>query len=197
MGQLAAWNSITLDGVMQGPAHADEDRRGGFERGGWGAAYQDPEVAEMAGQGLSREGSFLFGRWTYESFYAAWHGRTDNPFSPVFEARTKYVVSNSLREPLIWGNSVLVRAEGPDGIVEAIRSIKAETEDDIMILGSGELIRSLLPARLIDRLTLLITPLALGSGQRLFAGTGPTLRYRLIDSRPTTTGVIVATYEPV
>jgi dihydrofolate reductase len=182
---------------MQAPARPDEDRRGGFEHGGWGVPYADQVASEIAGEGLRREGAFLLGRRTYEDFYQVWHGRSDNPFSPVFEARTKYVVSGSLREPLVWGNSVLLRADAPGGVPAAVAALKAASSHDMMILGSGELIRSLLPDNLIDRLTLLITPLVLGSGTRLFGEASPTIRYRLTSSRPTTTGVIVATYELV
>jgi len=191
MSKIVAFLSMTLDGVMQGPGHPDEDRRGGFERGGWGAAYSDAITTGMASEGSATTGAMLFGRTTYEHFHEVWAGRTDNPFSPILDRNLKYVASRTLSEPLPWQNSVLLRGEAS----ETVAPIRQAPGMDIVILGSGELVRSLLRAGQIDRMILLIHPLVLGAGRRLFDETGPTTRFRLADSRVSTTGVVIATYD--
>jgi dihydrofolate reductase len=108
MGKLVVFNSVTLDGVMQAPARPDEDRRGGFEHGGWATTYFDPVLASFAGEGMAREGGLLFGRRTYEDFYSVWPNRSDNPFTEVLNKRQKYVASTTLAEPLPWQNSKLL-----------------------------------------------------------------------------------------
>jgi|SRR5215217_265176 len=191
MRTITAVENVSLDGVMQAPGHPDEDRRGGFAHGGWAVPYNDEVSARIAGEGLARPGAMLFGRVTYERFMQAWAGRTDNPFSPVLDARMKYVVSNTLRDPLPWQNSTLLSGDP----VGAVRELKATAEEDIVMLGSGMLLRSLLAARLVDVLELWIHPIVLGPGTRLFDSDGP--RHDLQPSRtvPTTTGVIIATYD--
>ncbi len=191
MSDIVVFLSITLDGVMQGPGHPDEDRRGGFDRGGWAAPYADAITAGMASEGSGTTGSLLFGRHTYENFYSVWHGRTDNPFSPILDNSSKYVASRTLDGPLPWANSTLLKGEAE----ETVAGLRARPGKDVLILGSGELVRSLLRSNLVDRMILLIHPLVLGAGQRLFAETGPTIPWRLTDSRISTTGVIIATYE--
>ena len=133
----------------------------------------------------------LFGRRTYEKMYKAWHGRTDgNPFTPYLDNARKYVASRTLKEPLKWQNSVLLRGDAAD----AVAKLKGEDGDDLAILGSGELIRSLARRDLIDQYTLLIHPLVLGAGLRMFGDDGAYAKFRLANSVPTTTGVIIATY---
>jgi len=190
MTRITAVENITLDGVMQAPGHPEEDTRGGFAHGGWAVPYNDPVQAQVMGEGMAREGGLLFGRRTYESFRRAWAGRDDNPFSPVLDARMKYVVSSTLEEPLAWQNSTLLTGDPATAVAE----LKATApEDDLVVLGSGELVRSLLRAGLIDTLQLLIHPLILGSGTRLFDGDGPH-RLALTDPVTTTTGVVIGTY---
>lgn len=191
MRRITVTNNITLDGVMQAPAAKDEDTRGGFTRGGWALPYDDEvKGKEMAG-GMAKSADMLFGRRTYEHFYRAWHGRTDNPFTPVLEKATKYVVSNSLKGPLVWKNSVQVSGDVP----KAIADLKKQDGNDLVILGSGALIRSLMPHQLIDEMILLIHPLVLGQGQRIFADDGTYAEFDLKKSVPTTKGVIIATYQ--
>jgi dihydrofolate reductase len=196
MSQIVAFISLTLDGVMQAPARPDEDERGGFKHGGWAVPYSDPVQGQVAAESMSTTGALLFGRRTYEDFYSVWPNRTDNPFTEVLNNATKYVASRTLREPLPWQNSILLSGDAADGV----RKLRAEPAKDIVILGSGELVRSLMAWNLIDRYLLQIHPLVLGSGQRLFAdggADGGTLaKLRLVDSRPTGTGVVIATYEP-
>ncbi len=140
---------------------------------------------------MSTTGAILLGRRTYEQFHGVWAGRTDNQFSPVLDNATKYVASRTLREPLVWQNSVLL----PDGTDGAAR-LRREPGKDIVILGSGELVQSLAAVGLIDRWFLFIHPLVLGSGRRLFADDGVLARLRLVSSVGTSTGVIIAIYEP-
>jgi dihydrofolate reductase len=189
--KITVVNHVSLDGVMQAPAAADEDTRGGFAHGGWAVPYADQVVGEFMGRRMSGgPGAMLFGRVTYEHLYAAWHGRTDNPFTTVLDASTKFVVSNTLVEPLEWANSTLLRGDG----AETVAALKNDSDLDATVLGSGELVRSLLRAALVDELVLTITPLMLGSGRRLFPDDAPLARFALVESIPTTTGVIIAHY---
>ena len=193
MRQITVFNSISLDGVMQAPGRPDEDRRDGFQHGGWAVSYADPVMASFAGEGMVRDGGLLFGRRTYEDFYSVWPNRTDNPFTDILNRRQKYVASRTLAEPLPWQNSTLLKGDA----VEAVATLKQESDQDLLILGSGELIRSLIPRKLIDRFILLIHPLVLGSGRRLFADDGYLQALKLVESKPTSTGVLIATYQPV
>ena len=193
MRKITVFNSVSLDGVMQAPGRPDEDRRGGFTHGGWAVGYADPVMASFAGEGMARDGGLLFGRRTYEDFYSVWPNRPDNPFTDVLNRRQKYVASRTLVEPLPWRNSTLLQGDA----VDAVARLKQESDGDLLILGSGELIRSLIPRKLIDQFILLIHPLLLGSGRRLFADDGHLQALKLVDSKPTSTGVLIATYQPV
>jgi len=191
MSTIEVVNHITLDGVMQAPAHPDEDRRGGFERGGWAAPYSDEVMGQYMGARMRGGGRLLLGRWTYEKFEDAWQKQpADNPIRQRLEASTKYVASRSPQE-LGWQNSVLLAGDA----VETVADLKAREDGNIVILGSGELIQALLPHGLIDALLLTIHPLVLGSGRRLFAGDGALAKFTLVESKPTTTGVLIARYE--
>jgi dihydrofolate reductase len=193
--RISVWNSITLDGVMQGPAHPDEDTRDGFTRGGWATPYMDAVVAEEAGKGIAagEGGAMLFGRRTYEKMEAAWrNGPADSPFTRVMNERQKYVASRTLDGPLDWENSTLLEGDA----VESVGRLREEQGPGAVILGSGELIQSLLPHGLIDSMTLLIFPVTLGSGRRLFPDGGVPASFELLDVKPTTTGVLLTTYEP-
>lgn len=193
MGRIVTFTSVTLDGVMQAPGRPDEDRRGGFEHGGWAAAYQDPVLAAEAGKGMAKGGALLFGRRTYEDFYSVWPSMPQpNPFTDVLNRTQKYVASRTLKEPLPWQNSTLLSGDVPG----AVGGLRDQPGGDVTILGSGELVRSLMAHGLIDEYVLLIHPLVLGSGQRLFTGDGTLARLRLVEAKPTTKGVIIATYQP-
>lgn len=190
MRKVVAFLNMTLDGVVQGPAHPDEDRRGGFDLGGWGVPYVDEELGRESMASMSHTDSILLGRRTYEHFYSVWPKRTDgNPFTDVLNRSPKYVASRTLREPLPWQNSILL----PGDASEAVAEIKRGPGQDIVVLGSIELIQSLLPHGLIDELTLMICPIVLGRGFRLFAD-GFHEALRLVEARPSPTGVIIATY---
>lgn len=192
MGKVIVANHITLDGVMQAPARPDEDTRDGFTRGGWATvAGADPDIPRLMGEGMGKVGAFLFGRRTYEDLYQAWGNRTDNPFSESFNKTPKYVVSTTLHEPLPWQNSTLLTGDPS----EAVAQLKERTEENIIIFGSGELIQSLMRGNLIDRFVLIIYPLALGAGRRMFPDGGAFARLRLVTTVSTPKGVIVATYD--
>ncbi len=192
MRKLVVFESVSLDGVMQGPGRPDEDRRDGFRHGGWAMPYADEVMGRAAAESMSTSGALLFGRRTYEDFYQVWPNRTDNPFTPVLNNAQKFVASTTLSEPLPWANSTMLMGDTPT----AVAKLKAQPGKDLVILGSGELVRSLVPHNLIDEYVLQIHPLVLGSGRRLFGGDGACVKLTLVDSKPTTTGVVIATYRP-
>lgn len=190
MRKIVAVESVSLDGVMQAPGRPDEDPRGGFQHGGWAMPYHDPVMARIMGEGMANAGPMLFGRRTYEDFFRVWPGRTDNPYTEVLDNARKYVASTTLTEPLPWKNSTLLSGDAAG----AVAALRQEPGKDVVVLGSGALVRSLMLRGLVDDLVLLVHPLLLGSGRRLFADDGGLARLRLVNSQPTTTGVIVATY---
>lgn len=192
MRKIVVTNNVSLDGVMQAPGRPDEDTRGGFVRGGWAVPYNDPVMGRVMGQGMARTGALLLGRRTYADFAGYWPRQRDNPFTPVLDALPKYVASTTLEEPLPWVNSVLLKGDA----VEAVAELKAQPGPDIAVLGSGELVRSLRRHGLIDEYVLLVHPLVLGAGRRFFPDGDVPADLRLIDSVTTTTGVLIATYQP-
>ena len=181
--------NLTLDGVMQSPASPEEDTRDGFRQGGWGAPYA---AMASAGEAMAKVGGLLLGRRTYEQFYSVWPKRTDSPYSAWMDNITKYVASRTLEGPLPWRNSVLLKGDA----AEAVARLRKEPGKDIVIMGSGELVQSLMRANLVDEYVLLIHPLVLGTGRRLFADGGAAASLRLVSSKTTDKGVIVATYRP-
>ena len=191
MGKVVVVNNVTLDGVMQAPARPDEDTRGGFTHGGWAIPYNDAIMGQMMGERMAQPGSLLLGRRTYMDFYAVWPNRTDNPFTPVLNATQKYVASTTLAEPLPWSNSTLLKGD----VAEAVARLKEQPAQNLGILGSGALIQTLIRHNLIDEFVLLIHPLVLGTGRRLFPDGVAPATLRLVNAVPTTTGVIIATYQ--
>ncbi|HWK81858.1 MAG TPA: dihydrofolate reductase family protein [Thermomicrobiales bacterium] len=197
MRRITAIEHVTLDGVMQAPGRPDEDTRGGFTHGGWAGPYMDEVMAREMGRGreeASGSAAMLFGRRTYEDFFSVWPKQVDSPFSAFFNGVHKLVVSTTLAEPLPWVRSTLLAGDA----VKTVGALKATDGPDLNILGSGELVRSLHRAGLIDAFVLSIIPLTLGSGQTLFAPgerNDHMARLTLVRSVPTTTGVIIATYE--
>jgi len=182
--------NLTLDGVMQAPGRSDEDTRGGFKYGGWALPYFDPVMAGVAAEGMTQAPDLLFGRRTYEDFYTVWPDRTDNPFTEVLNNARKYVASTTLKEPLPWSNSNLLKGDA----AAAVAALKGQPGKDLLILGSGVLVQSLMREELVDEYALSIHPLVLGSGRRLFANDGPFAALQLINTKTTTTGVVIATY---
>jgi dihydrofolate reductase len=192
MSRLIVVNNVTLDGVMQAPGRPDEDTRGGFAHGGWAAPYGDEVMGRVMADRMARPGALVLGRRTYEHFASYWPKQTDNPFTPVLNQRRKYVASTTLNEPLPWSNSTLL----PGDAVHAVAQLKEQGDEDLAVLGSGELVRSLMRHDLVDEYLLSIHPLLLGSGRRLFEDDGTEAALRLVDSTTTTTGVFIATYQP-
>ena len=165
MRRVVVVNNVTLDGVMQAPARPDEDPRGDFKHGGWALGKDDEVMGRVMGARMSQPGALILGRRTYEDFYAVWPKRTDNPFTDKLNSVQKYVASRTLSEPLPWSNSTLLEGDAADAVAE----LKRRPGENLDIIGSGELIQSLMQRDLIDEWVLLIHPLVLGSGRRLFA----------------------------
>jgi dihydrofolate reductase len=187
---ITAFQSITVDGVMQGPGRDDEDLRGGFAHGGWTNGYQDEVLGTFVAEGLATQTALLFGRRTYEDVLGFWTSTSEpNPFTSVLVASRKYVVSRSEDTDLRYPNSELLAGDAVDQVV----ALKERSELPLMIMGSGELVRVLHPAGVIDEYVLLIHPIVLGSGTRLFAD-ADRVDLDLERSVPTTTGVLIAHY---
>ena len=191
MGKVIVMNWVTLDGVMQAPGSADEDTRDGFSRGGWAAPYSEEEMGNKMGERMTGDYAWLFGRRSYEGLLAAWNAR-GGPFKDALNNTHKYVASSRSSAELDWPNSTLLTGDVPSAVAE----LKNTFESNLVILGSGVLIASLIGAGLIDEFLLMIAPLVLGSGRRLFPD-GVQASLRLLDCTATSTGAIVASYEPV
>jgi dihydrofolate reductase len=193
MRKLGMVEFITLDGVMQGLGGPDEDREGGFDHGGWSAHYGDEVLAREAGQGIGQTAAYLFGRKTYQHMAAHWpHEPADNPIAASLNATPKYVATRTLRQQdLKWANSHILDGD----IDKAVQGLKAEGDGFITVLGSGVLVQALIANKLIDIYRIMLHPLVLGTGKRLFREYPDPLRLRLSGCTPTTTGVLLLTYE--
>jgi dihydrofolate reductase len=191
MSRVVVINHVTLDGVMQAPGRPDEDRRGGFEHGGWATPGSDEVVGTAMGARMAESGGLIFGRRTYEDLLGYWNTQPDSPYAEPLNAARKFVASRTLREPLPWPNSTLLDGDAAD----AVADLRAQPGRDLDIMGSGELIQALLRRGLIDEFVLMIHPLVLGSGRRLFAGGSPATNLRLVDTKTATTGVVITTYQ--
>jgi len=190
MRKLTVINHVTLDGVMQAPARPDEDTRGGFSRGGWALAGNDEVMARFMGVGQGAPVAHVLGRRTYEGMFSYWPQHPDNPYAQALTKQQKYVASRTLTEPLPWQNSTMLGGDA----ARAVAALKDEPGPDLLVMGSGELIGSLRRLSLVDEYVLLIHPLILGSGQRLFPDGAPA-ELRLTESVTTTTGVVIARYQ--
>jgi dihydrofolate reductase len=190
MGKVIVMNWVTLDGVMQGPGRSDEDTRDGFEHGGWGIPYGDEATVAKMGERMGGNRAWLFGRHTYEELLASWNAR-GGPFKDALNDTRKYVASSSPATRLDWPNSTLLHGDVP----AAVADLKQSSSANLVIMGSGVLIGSLRAAGLVDEYLLMIAPLVLGRGRRLFAG-GTPASLRLTDSTVTTKGVVITSYEP-
>lgn len=192
---ITVMNHVTLDGVMQSPGRPDEDTRGGFPHGGWAGAGNDEVMGRFMSERMARGGgALLFGRRTYEDVLSFWNTQPDSPFTPHLNNTPKYVASRTLAEPLSWPNSTLLQGDAAD----AVASLKRDQPDTgFGIMGSRTLIQSLMARDLIDEWLLMIHPLVLGTGMRLFGDEGTSLKLSLVDSVITTTGVVIATYHPI
>jgi dihydrofolate reductase len=189
MGRVIVMNGVSLDGVMQAPGRPDEDARDGFEHGGWAVPYGDDAMVAKMGERMGEDRAWLFGRRSYEDLLAVWNAR-GGPFKDAFNSAQKYVASSNPATRLEWPNSTLLHGDVPAAVADLKRSQSA----NLVILGSGVLIGSLMAADLIDEYLLMITPLVLGSGRRLFAG-GTYASLELVESSTSSTGVLMAVYE--
>jgi dihydrofolate reductase len=191
LGKVVVIEHLTLDGVMQAPGRPEEDDRDGFEHGGWAHARVDEVMGRVMGEGMARGRALLFGRRTYEDFFSFWPDQTDNPYTEVLDNTRKYVASSTLKEPLPWRNSTLLDGDA----AEAVAKLKEEPGEDLGVLGSGQLVRSLMQRGLVDEFVLMIHPLVLGTGRRLFADGDAFAELLLTDTTTTTTGVVIAKYQ--
>ena len=193
--KLTVMTQITIDGVVQGNgAASDEDRRNGFERGGWARGAGDDETRTLITRTYQRADAFLFGRRTYELFAGSW-GATEemiaHPVGVALNQAPKYVASATLTEPR-WANTTVLSGD----LAVAIGELKAKPAGELQVHGSGTLVRWLLENNLVDEMTLLIVPVILGQGTRLFPGTGPDMALDLVDSRADSKGVMLQVYRP-
>lgn len=192
MRKLTVSEFVSLDGVMQAPGGADEDTEGGFRHGGWQMGYFDDVAGERIGASMAQTGAFLLGRRTYEIFASYWPTQSDDdPFAKILNGLPKYVASTTLGEPLAWQNSTLLQGD----VAKAVAELKEGEGGNIVVLGSGGLVQTLYENDLVDEYALMIHPIVLGSGKKLFRDV-PKKPLKLADSVTTSTGVVMATYVP-
>ena len=195
--KLTTITNVSVDGVMQGLGGRDEDRRGGFERGGWALPLFDNEAATFLGEVYRRADAFLFGRRTYEIFAGSWGtgswgaDQGNNPISVALNTRPKYVASTTLTDPQ-WADTTVLSGD----VAAAIGKLKARPPGELQVHGSGSLVRWLFDNQLVDEITLLTYPVVVGQGTRLFPDTGPDAALELVDSRSTPIGVTIQVYRP-
>jgi dihydrofolate reductase len=192
--KLTTITHVSVDGVMQGLGGSDEDRRGGFERGGWAPPLFVDEAATFLEQVFQRADAFLFGRWTYEVFAGSWGaiaGMRAQPIGVALNEKPKYVASTTLTDPQ-WADTTVLSSD----LAAAIGELKAKPPGELQVHGSGALIRWLLENDLVDEITLLTYPVVLGQGTRLFPDAGPDIALDLVDSRADSKGVTIQVYRP-
>jgi dihydrofolate reductase len=192
--KLTTMTQVTLDGVMQGNGAASDDRRNGFERGGWALGAGDDETRTLITQTYQRASAFLFGRRTYELFVGYWGTIADmraHPIGVALNSAPKYVASTTLTQPR-WENTTVLSGD----LVAAVRELKASPGGELQVHGSGALIRSLLEKDLVDEIILLTVPVVLGQGARLFPDAGSDMALGLVDSRVDSKGVTIQVYRP-
>jgi dihydrofolate reductase len=192
MRKISVVNFVTLDGVMQSPADPNEDPSGGFSDGGWVTPYLDEDWGRAAGEGMAESDALLLGRNTYEKMFSYWPSRPDDdPFAAKMNHSAKYVVSNTL-DQVTWENTTLIKGDA----VAQITALKQQPGKNITVLGSGGLLQTLMEHDLVDEYALLVVPVVLGRGKRLFRDGVPKTRLELVDSKPTKSGALIVTYRP-
>jgi dihydrofolate reductase len=189
--ELVVNTFLTMDGVMQAPGGPEEDPDEGFEHGGWSVNYWDDSMGARMGEIMGKRFDLLLGRKTYEIFAAHWPKVTDDPAGDALNGARKYVASRTL-ETVDWQNSTLLEGD----VVEAVAKLKTESGPEIQVHGSGNLIQTLMKHDLVDRYNLMVFPVVLGTGKRLFADGAVPKGMRLVQATPTSTGVVIGTYEP-
>ena len=192
MRTLMVTTFLSLDGVMQAPGGPGEDDSGGFAHGGWSVNYWDEQMGQVMGEATSRPFAMVLGRRTYDIMAAFWPTAPEEAGGKVFNEATKYVASRGRPKLEEWSNSVLIEGDAAEGIA----ALKREDGPELQVHGSGNLIQTLLRNNLVDQFRLWIFLVVIGSGKRLFGeGTVPA-GLKLVDSKVSTTGVVMATYEP-
>ncbi|HEX9124337.1 MAG TPA: dihydrofolate reductase family protein [Actinomycetota bacterium] len=192
MRKLVVIEFLSLDGVYQAPGDPNEDTEGGFEHGGWQRPYFDDVLGAAAGQGMAETDAHLFGRKTYEIMAAYWpNAPADDPYGLHLNRVQKYVASRTLKS-VEWQNTTLLQGD----VAEEVGKLKEQPGKNISVLGSGNLVQTLIEHDLVDELSLAVYPIVLGSGKRLFPESDRTRSLRLVDSKTTTTGGLLLTYEP-
>jgi len=191
--KLTTTTQVSVDGVVQGNGGRDENRRGGFERGGWARPLFDNEAMTLVDDIYQRADAFLFGRRTYELFAGYWGVRKDleNPIVGALNTRPKYVASNTLTDPR-WGDTTVLSGD----VAAAIGELKAKPGGELQVHGSGALTQWLLENELVDEINLLIVPVVVGQGTRLFPDAGPDIALELVDSRAFPKGITIQVYRP-
>ena len=191
--KLTTLTHVTVDGVMQGLGGSNEDRRGGFEHGGWAIPLFDEEATAFTDEVFTRAAAFLFGRQTYEIFAGYWGlmADSDNPIAVALNNRPKYVASNTLTDPK-WADTTVLSGD----LATAVGELKAKPGGELQVHGSGKLVRWLLDKQLIDEVILLTYPVVVGQGTRLFPATGRDMALELVDSRTTPKGIAIHVYRP-
>jgi dihydrofolate reductase len=194
MRKLIVQEWMAFDGVIQAPGDPDEDRSGGFEHGGWHLRYFDESSMNWVVSNLTAAGGFLLGRRTYEGFARHWPNASEEeqPVAEPLNAKPKYVASTTLAEPLEWNNSTLLKGS----LADAVAALKREDDGDLLLIGSATLAQSLIELDLIDEFRLMIDPLLVGGGKRLFPEDGALRPLQLVENEVTTTGATLATYAP-
>jgi dihydrofolate reductase len=189
--KLTTNTQVSVDGVMQANGGRDEKFDPGIERGGWARPLFDDEAMTFVNDAYQRADAFLFGRRTYELFAGYWGGQSGNPIADALNARPKYVASNTLTDPH-WADTTLLSGD----VAAAIAELKAKPGGELQVHGSGELVRWLLDNELVDELILLVCPVVVGQGARLFPDTGPDIALDLVDSHAFTKGITLQVYRP-
>jgi dihydrofolate reductase len=186
---------ISLDGVVQAPGGAEEDTDGGFQHGGWSMPFFDPEAMGQAiGEGFQTAGGLLFGRRTWQVMAGAWPDRAGDEFADQMNAIPKYVASRTLsQDDLFWNNSTLL---SPADAIGAIRELKQQPGDDLQVMGSVSLAAQLIANDLVDEFLLMIEPIVLGGGKRLFSDDGKARPLELLSTTTASTGVLICRYRP-
>jgi dihydrofolate reductase len=192
MRKLIVIEFLSLDGVMQAPGAPEEDTEGGFRHGGWQRPYFDDVLGAAAAEGMAGTDAYLFGRKTYQIMAAFWPtAPDDDPYAGHLNSTPKYVASRTLQN-VEWQNSTLIKGD----VAEEVAKLKEQPGRDIAVLGSGNLVQALVDNDLVDEYSLTVSPIVLGSGKRLFREADDIRRLRLVDSKPTSTGSLMLTYQP-
>lgn len=192
MRTLTVIEFLSLDGVMQAPGDPDEDAEGGFQHGGWQRPYFDDVLGAAAAEGMAGTDAYLFGRKTYEIMASYWPtAPDDDPYAGHLNSTAKYVASTTLQST-DWQNSTLLKGD----VADEVAKLKEQPGRNIAVLGSGDLVQTLIKNDLVDEYSLMVFPIVLGTGKRLFRDTGQTRSLRLVDSKTTSTGGLMLTYQP-